>query len=190
MWGPKQKDQVRIVARLAPPLRRHNAVHRSKKSRKPMARHTYTAETLWERGDQAFTDHRYSRRHLLRFDGGITVAGSSSPQVVPEPFSDPAAIDPEEALVSALSSCHMLWFLGIAARDGFVVDSYHDEAVGVMTANERKKLWLSSVTLRPRVVFSGKTLPTPTDIDRMHHEAHDECFIAHSVKSDVRVVPR
>lgn len=155
-----------------------------------MARHAYTAETLWERGEQPFTDNRYSRRHVLRFDGGITVAGSSSPHVVPEPFSDPSAIDPEEALISALSSCHMLWFLGIAARDGYVVDSYHDEAVGVMTANERKRLWVSSVTLQPRVVFSGAKLPTPADIDRMHHEAHDECFIANSVKTDVKVVPR
>lgn len=155
-----------------------------------MSRHTYTAETLWERGDQHFLDQRYSRKHLLRFDGGITVAGSSSPHVVPVPYSDPGAIDPEEALVSALSSCHMLWFLGIAARNGFVVDSYHDEAVGVMTANERKKLWLSSVTLQPKIVFSGASLPTPADIDRMHHEAHDECFIANSVKSDVQVRPR
>lgn len=155
-----------------------------------MSRHTYTAETLWERGDQAFTDNRYSRRHLLRFDGGVTVAGSSSPNVVPTPWSDPSAIDPEEALVSALSSCHMLWFLSIAARNGFVVDSYHDEARGVMTPNERKKLWLSSVTLQPKVVFSGDSMPTPADIERMHHEAHDECFIANSVKSDVQVVPR
>lgn len=155
-----------------------------------MPRHTYTAETLWERGSQPFLDKRYSRRHLLRFDGGLTVAGSSSPHVVPEPFSDPAAIDPEEALVSALSSCHMLWFLDIAARHGFVVDSYHDEASGVMTANERRKLWLSSVTLKPKVVFSGARLPTPADIGRMHHEAHDECFIANSVKTDVQVVPR
>ncbi len=155
-----------------------------------MARHAYTAETLWERGDQPFTDNRYSRRHLLRFDGGITVTGSSSPHVVPEPFSDPGAIDPEEALVSAISSCHMLWFLDIAARNGFVVDSYHDEASGVMTANERKKLWLSSVTLRPKVMFSGASLPMPADIDRMHHEAHDECFIANSVRTDVQVRPR
>lgn len=155
-----------------------------------MSRHIYTAEVLWERGNQPFLDKRYSRRHLLRFDGGLTVAGSSSPNVVPQPFSDPSAIDPEEALVSALSSCHMLWFLDIASRQGFVVDSYHDEARGVMTVNERRKLWLSSVTLSPKVVFSGTTLPTPADIERMHHEAHDECFIANSVKTDVQVVPR
>lgn len=155
-----------------------------------MSRHTYTAETLWERGTQPFLDKRYSRRHLLRFDGGLAVAGSSSPHVVPTPYSDPSAIDPEEALVSSLSSCHMLWFLDIASRNGFVVDSYHDEAVGVMAPNERKKLWLSSVTLRPKVVFSGDSLPTAADIERMHHEAHDECFIANSVKTDVQVVPR
>ena len=155
-----------------------------------MSRPPYTAETLWERGTQPFLDKRYSRKHLLRFDGGLTVAGSSSPHVVPTPYSDPSAIDPEEALVSALSSCHMLWFLDIASRNGFVVDSYHDEACGVMTPNERKKLWLSSVTLRPQVVFSGDSLPTPADIERMHHEAHDECFIANSVKTDVKIQMR
>lgn len=165
------------------------ALH-TRPANKTMRHHTYTAETLWERGSQPFVDNRYSRRHLLRFDGGLTVAGSSSPLIVPEPFSDPGAIDPEEALVSALSSCHMLWFLGIAARDGFVVDAYHDEAIGVMTPNERKKLWLSSVTLRPKVTFSAETLPTPSDIERMHHEAHDECFIANSVKTDVKIQPR
>lgn len=117
--------------------------------------HTHTAEIFWERGKQTFTDQRYSRRHWLRFDGGLEVPGSSSPQVVPVPASDPQALDPEEALVSAISSCHMLWFLSIAAREGFVVDSYHDQAVGTMRPNARHKLWMASVALHPK--WSSRT---------------------------------
>jgi organic hydroperoxide reductase OsmC/OhrA len=152
--------------------------------------HTYTAETIWERGEQKFTDNLYSRKHILRFDGGISIAGSSSPLVVPVPFSEPNAIDPEESLVSAISSCHMLWFLSIAAKNGFIVDSYHDTAIGIMKPNERKKYWVSSVTLQPKVIFSGTEIPNSEKISQMHHEAHDECFIANSVKTDIQVNPR
>jgi organic hydroperoxide reductase OsmC/OhrA len=149
----------------------------------------YTVETLWARGDQNFLDNRYSRRHTLRFDAGIDVAGSSSPQVVPVPYSDPAAIDPEEAFVSSLSSCHMLWFLSIAAKRMFVVDSYRDTAVGVMGKNELGKVAMLSVTLKPDVRFSGQQLPSREDIEQMHHEAHEECFIANSVKTIVKCEP-
>ena len=152
--------------------------------------HKYTAEIIWERGEQVFSDNKYSRKHLLKFDGGIEVQGSSSPLVIPLPYSEENAIDPEEAFVSSLSSCHMLWFLSIAAKNGFVVDSYHDSAVGIMKPNERKKFWVSEVTLNPRTVFSGVKVPTSEEISSMHHEAHDECFIANSVKSNVRVVPQ
>lgn len=152
--------------------------------------HTYTAETIWERGEQNFTDNLYSRKHILRFDGGISIAGSSSPLVVPVPFSEPNAIDPEESLVSAISSCHMLWFLSIAVKNGFIVDSYHDTAIGIMKPNERKKYWVSSVTLQPKVIFSGTEMPNSEKISQMHHEAHDECFIANSVKTDIEVNPR
>jgi organic hydroperoxide reductase OsmC/OhrA len=152
--------------------------------------HRYTAETIWERGEQKFSDNQYSRKHTLRFDGGISIVGSSSPLVVPVPYSEPNAVDPEEFFVSAVSSCHMLWFLSIAAKNGFIVDSYYDSAVGVMKPNERKKYWVSSVTLQPKVLFSGDQIPSKEKIEEMHHEAHDECFIANSVKTDIQVHPQ
>ena len=149
----------------------------------------YTAEILWLREGQNFIDNRYSRKHWLRFDGGIEVAGSSSPHVVPLPFSDAAAVDPEEAFVASLASCHMLWFLSIAAQHQFCVDRYFDAAVGVMGKNAQGKMAMLTVTLRPSVHFSGDHQPTPEQITRMHHAAHEECFIANSVKTDVRCEP-
>lgn len=149
--------------------------------------HHYTADILWERGEQPFTDNRYSRRHTIRLDGGLEVAGSSSPLVVPLPYSDPTAMDPEEAFVASISSCHMLWFLSIAVRSGFRVDRYADHAVGVMAANEKRKFWVSQVTLHPAVHFSGERQPTPEELADMHHQAHEECFIANSVKTRVVV---
>src|SRR5690606_21605538 len=127
--------------------------------------------------------------HLLRFDGGAEVAGSSSPHVVPVPGSDPSAVDPEEAFVASLASCHMLWFLSIAAKRGVRVDRYFDEAVGVMERGDRGRLWMSVVTLRPRVSFSGERIPNFAEIEAMHHQAHEQCFIANSVKTDVRCEP-
>ena len=152
--------------------------------------HLYTAETIWERGNQVFSDNKYSRQHLLRFDGGIEVRGSASPQVVPLPMSVEAAIDPEEAFVSAISSCHMLWFLGIAAERGHVVDRYHDQAEGILKRNAQGKVAVTQVTLRPQIVFLGTKLPTADDIATMHHEAHEACFIANSVKTEIVVAPR
>jgi len=149
----------------------------------------YTAEVLWLRNEQDFLSNRYSRRHLLRFDGGIEVAGSSSPHVVPLPMSDAAAVDPEEAFVASLSSCHMLWFLSIAAKRKFCVDRYWDAATGTMGKNAEGKLAMLVVTLKPAVVFSGERVPTPQQIEQMHHEAHEECFIANSVKTEVRCEP-
>jgi len=151
--------------------------------------HEYAAELIWTRDGQDFLDNRYSRRHLLRFDGGAEVAASSSPLSVPLPYSDAAAVDPEEMLVAALASCHMLWFLGIAAQRGFRVDSYVDRPVAVMEKNERGKLYLSRATLRPEVRFSGPRLPQRAEIDAMHHRAHEECFIANSVRTEVACVP-
>jgi organic hydroperoxide reductase OsmC/OhrA len=151
--------------------------------------HEYTAELTWTRDGQDFLDNRYSRRHVLRFDGGAEVAASSSPLSVPLPYSDAAAVDPEEMLVASLASCHMLWFLGIAARRGFCVDSYVDRPVAVMEKNERGKLYLSRATLRPEVRFSGPRLPQRAEIDAMHHRAHEECFIANSVRTEVDCVP-
>jgi organic hydroperoxide reductase OsmC/OhrA len=149
----------------------------------------YTAQILWQRGDQDFLGDRYSRRHLIRFDGGAELVGSSSPQVVPEPKSDPAGVDPEEAFVASLSSCHMLWFLSIAARRGFCVDSYSDNAEGVMARNAAGKMAMTQVTLRPAVVFSRQERPTREQLDELHHKAHEECFIANSVTTDVRCEP-
>lgn len=149
----------------------------------------YKAETLWERGEQAFIDNRYGRKHVLKFDGGLVIPGSSSPHIVPQPYSDPSAVDPEEAYIAALSSCHMLWFLSIAAKGKFVVDRYHDSASGTMEQNAQGKYWISVVTLRPEVLFSGERQPTLAEFQQMHHEAHDECFIANSVKTAVICEP-
>ena len=150
---------------------------------------TYLAELLWERGEQEFAGNRYSRRHRLRFDGGAEVAGSSSPSVVPPPASDPAAVDPEEAFVASLASCHMLWFLAIAAKRGFTVDRYEDTATGELARNAEGRLAMTRVTLRPKVTFSGAKLPTEEDSRSLHHKAHEECYIANSVKTEVVVMP-
>jgi organic hydroperoxide reductase OsmC/OhrA len=149
----------------------------------------YTAEISWGRDGQDFLSNRYSRRHLLRFDGGIEVVGSSSPHVVPLPYSDASAVDPEEAFVASLSSCHMLWFLSIAARRKFCVDGYLDSALGFMDKNAEGKMAMTVVTLRPKVTFSGDKLPTQAQVEELHHQAHDECFIANSVKTEVRCEP-
>lgn len=148
----------------------------------------YTATIEWTRGDAKFSDLAYSRGHRWRFDGGAVVPASSSPHVVPPPQSDPAAVDPEEAFVASLSSCHMLWFLAIAAKRGWVVDAYSDEAVGVMAPNASKRLAMAEVVLRPRVRFSGP-LPSESQHAELHEVAHDRCFIANSVTTVVRVEP-
>ena len=149
----------------------------------------HSATILWQRGSQPFIDKRYSRRHEWHFDGGAVVAGSSSPHAVRVPFSDPAAVDPEEAFVASLSSCHMLWFLDIAARSGWVVDHYRDEALGVLAPGADGKLVMTRVTLRPAVKFGGDKQPDAAQLNALHHEAHAECFIANSVKSEVRCEP-
>ena len=150
----------------------------------------HTATVVWERGEEPFIDRRYSRRHLIRFDGGAQVAGSSSPSVVRPPLSDPSAVDPEELFIASLATCHMLWFLDIAARNRFRVDRYEDEAEGVMEKDAQGKMAITRVTLRPAARFSGESIPTREEIDRLHHEAHQECFIASSVKAEVRCEPR
>ena len=153
--------------------------------------HTYQARVTWQRGDdESFVDKRYSRRHRLFFDGGLEVPGSASPQVVPLPFSDPAALDPEEAFVASLASCHMLWFLALAADAGCCVDDYEDAAEGLMARNEQGRVAITLVTLRPRVRFGGSPAPSGEQILALHHRAHESCFIANSVKSAVRVEPR
>ena len=149
----------------------------------------YTAEVLWQRDGQDFTGNRYSRRHVLRFDGGAEVPGSSSPDVVPLPMSDASAVDPEEMFIASLSSCHMLWFLSLAAKQRFVVDRYVDAATGVMEKNREGRMAMTVVTLRPHVTFSGEREPTRDELERLHHAAHDACFIASSVRTEVRCEP-
>jgi organic hydroperoxide reductase OsmC/OhrA len=150
---------------------------------------SYTADLVWERGEQDFAGNRYSRRHLWRFDGGAEVLGSSSPSVVPPPGSDPAGVDPEEAFVASLASCHMLWFLAIAAKRGFVIDRYEDAASGTLERNAERRFAMTRVTLRPKVTFSADKQPTPEELDALHHKAHEECYIANSVKTEVVVEP-
>jgi organic hydroperoxide reductase OsmC/OhrA len=150
--------------------------------------HVYKALVSWKRGaDEPFTDNKYSRGHQWSFDGGVTVPASSSPLSLRLPYSRADAVDPEEALVAALSSCHMLTFLYLAAKQGYVVESYDDEAVGEMTKNARGKLFMSKATLRPRLVFSGPKQPSKAELDELHHHAHEECYIANSVLTEVTV---
>lgn len=150
----------------------------------------HTATIRWQRGDHPFAKGRYSRRHEWRFDGGAVVPGSSSPHVVREPFSDAGAVDPEEGFVASLSSCHMLWFLSTAADRGFIVDAYEDEAVGHMRKDEAGRLAITEVTLRPRVAFGGDRKPTHQQHDELHHIAHEQCFIANSVKTKIVIEAR
>ena len=151
---------------------------------------TYTATVLWLRGEAAFTDNRYSRAHTWSFDGGAEVPASASPHVVPVPLADPRGVDPEEAFVASLSSCHMLWFLSLAAMRGFRVESYRDEAIGELGKNAEGRQAMLTVVLRPNIVFSGEKAPSPEDLDRLHEESHHRCFIANSVRTEVRVEPR
>lgn len=147
----------------------------------------YKATIKWARNSPDFLKGKYSREHTWTFDGGVTVPATSSQHVVPVPYSNPANVDPEEAFVASLSSCHMLTFLFLAQKQGFQIDSYEDEAVGVITKNETGKMWVSAVTLNPKIAFSGEKLPSAEDQERLHHGAHDNCFIANSVKTDVTV---
>jgi organic hydroperoxide reductase OsmC/OhrA len=148
----------------------------------------YLATIHWQRGDAAFVDNRYSRAHVWRFDG-VEVPASSSPQVVPLPLSSAAAVDPEEAFVAALASCHMLWFLSFAAARGLCVDRYDDAAIGVMAKNAEGRMAMTEVTLRPRVDFAAGTQPTRQTLTELHDRAHEACFIAASVLTRVSCEP-
>ena len=148
----------------------------------------YTATIRWSRnGAEGFTKGQYSRAHQWSFDGGLTVPASPSPHVAPAPWNDPAGVDPEEAFVASLSSCHMLFFVDFARRAGFVLDSYVDEAEGVLDKRADGKMAMTRVTLRPRVEFSGANPPTAEEIADLHHRAHEACFIANSVTTEVTV---
>ena len=149
----------------------------------------YRAGIQWRRNGAAFIDNRYSRAHVWRFDGGVEVPASSSPHVVPLPMSAVAAVDPEEAFVASLSSCHMLWFLSLAAGRGLCVDRYDDQAVGVMARNAAGKMAMTEVMLRPRVVFGAGPQPSPEALAELHRQAHASCFIAASVLTQVHCEP-
>jgi organic hydroperoxide reductase OsmC/OhrA len=150
-----------------------------------MAQHKATIR--WQRNGTDFLKGKYSREHTWTFDGGLTVQASSSPSVVPVPYSNPAYVDPEEAFVASLSSCHMLTFVYLAGKQGFVVETYEDEAVGIMTKNEQGVPWVNQVTLHPKIEYSGDRRPTAQEIEHLHHLAHEQCFIANSVKTQVTV---
>ncbi|MDR3405361.1 MAG: OsmC family protein [Chthoniobacter sp.] len=149
--------------------------------------HEYKATIEWKNQGPDFLKGRYSREHTWTFDGGVTVPASSSPHVVPVPMSNPANVDPEEAYVASLSSCHMLTFVWLAGKKGFLVESYRDEATGVMAKNERGSFWVSKVTLHPRIVWGGDKQPDAAEIDALHHRSHEECYIANSVKTEITV---
>jgi organic hydroperoxide reductase OsmC/OhrA len=150
---------------------------------------TFTATVLWERGDADFPGKRYSRRHQVSFDGGARTLWSAAPQNVPAPWSDPSGIDPEEAFVASIASCHMLWFLALAAAQGFTIDRYSDNPVGVMERNAEGRIAMTVVTLHPDVQFSGAARPDATQLKQLHVRAHEECYLANSVRTEIRVEP-
>ena len=147
----------------------------------------HKATIKWQRTSPDFLKGKYSREHTWTFDGGVIVLASPSPSVVPVPFSNPAHVDPEEAFVASISSCHMLTFLYLAAKQGFQIDDYEDEAIGVMAKNENGVPWISLVTLHPKISYGGDKSPSPADKKQLHHLAHEQCFIANSIKTDVRI---
>jgi organic hydroperoxide reductase OsmC/OhrA len=146
----------------------------------------HKATLTWKRESAAFTYDTYNREHVWKFDGGAEVRGSASPGYE----GDPACVDPEEAVVAALSSCQMLTFLAIAAKKRFVVDAYDDDAVGTVEKNADGKFGLTRIALRPRIRFSGERKPTAQELEEMSHAAHDACFIANSLKASVSVQPQ
>jgi len=150
-----------------------------------MAEHRATIR--WQNKGPDFLKGKYSREHTWAFDGGAVINASSSPSVVPVPFSNAACVDPEEAFVASVSSCHMLTFVYLAGKQGFQVESYTDEAVGFMTKNENGNAWVSSIDLHPQIVYSGSKLPSPSEEEKLHHLAHEQCFIANSIRTKVTV---
>jgi len=147
----------------------------------------YKATVSWKRTSPDFLKGKYSREHTWSFDGGAQVEASSSPSVVPLPYSNAACVDPEEAFVASIASCHMLTWLYLASREGFEIESYEDKAIGIMTKGGNGTPWVSSVTLHPQIIFSGDKRPSAEEIDRLHHQAHEQCYIANSVKTEITV---
>lgn len=149
---------------------------------------TYNVKICWRRKGDIFIDNKYNRAHQWEFDGGAKIPASSSPQVVPLPYSDDSAVDPEEAFLASLSSCHMLWFLSVAAKNGFVVEKYNDDASAIMAKNEEGKLAITRVILQPVVTYESNTVSKKENLE-MHEEAHEKCFIASSVRTEIEIKP-
>jgi len=147
----------------------------------------HKATIRWASKGPNFLKGQYSREHTWTFDGGLTVPASPAPSSVPAPYSNPAHVDPEEAFVASVSSCHMLTFVFLACRQGFEVLSYTDEAIGLMTKNEKNVPWVSTITLHPQIQYSKEKMPTATEEADLHHRAHEQCFIANSIKTQVNV---
>jgi organic hydroperoxide reductase OsmC/OhrA len=155
-------------------------------ARYPRGMSEHRARIVWKSAGD-FAKGKYSREHTWTFDGGLNVLASSSPAAVPIPYSNPAGVDPEEAFVASLSSCHMLTFLFVAYRGGFAIEAYEDDAVGMLTKNEKGVPWVSKVILRPAVSYAGDKRPTPAEEQSLHHAAHEQCFISNSVKTEIVV---
>ena len=143
------------------------------------------ARIYWDRTSPEFLKGRYSREHVWTFDGGLEVPASPSPAVVRAPYSNAANVDPEEAYVASISSCHMLTFLYVAAKAGFHLESYEDNAVGIVAKNAQGAPWVSKVTLRPKIAYAGDKRPSAEELARLHHDAHAQCYIANSVRSEI-----
>lgn len=151
-----------------------------------MSSSEYYAKIVWRREEgEIYTDRKYNRCHEWQFDGGIVVPASPSPHVVPAPMSSESNVDPEEAFVASLSSCHMLFFLDLASKKRFVVDEYVDDAVGILEKNQEGRVAMTKVTLRPSTHFSGEKIPSKEQINQIHHQAHEYCYIANSVKTEI-----
>jgi len=149
----------------------------------------YTASIFWKKKEtESFTDNKYSRGHTWVFDGGVQLPASASPQVVPLPMSDESAVDPEEAFVAAISSCHMLFFLSIAASNNYIIETYEDQAEGIMSKNENGQMVMGDIILKPKIVFSGTTIPTAEQITELHNSAHHKCYLANSIKSTIKII--
>ena len=149
----------------------------------------YTASIFWKKKEiESFTDNKYSRGHTWVFDGGVELPASASPQVVPLPMSDESAVDPEEAFVAAISSCHMLFFLSIAASSNYIIETYDDQAEGIMSKNEHGQIVMGDIILKPKIVFSGTTIPTAEQIAELHNSAHHKCYLANSIKSTIKII--
>ncbi len=152
-----------------------------------MSNTPYMATIKWQRDNAEFRTGKYLRAHTWAFDGGCEVPASASPHIVPYPWSEAANVDPEEAFIAALASCHMLFFLSIAAGRGFQIDTYTDTAEGHMSKNAQGRIAITTAVLHPKTVFSGPVVPDAATIEAMHHEAHERCFIANSVTTDISI---